>query len=146
MLIKAQDGTRVLVQPTPNRIISAGAQGPAGANGTPGANGQGSAIAHLFSWGDATPAFVANVPAGKVVFKVEIVLLTAFNTASTLTVGDSGNTSRLFSVIDIDLSSAATYQANPNFLYGSLTAVNLYITPGVGNSLGNGIVLLYVEE
>jgi hypothetical protein len=136
----------VAVQKKGIAVVAAGRQGPAGANGVPGANGQGAAIPYVFSWGDATPALIANVPAGKVVFKVEVVLLAAFNVASTVTVGDAGNTSRLFSTADIDLSSAATYQSNPNHLYGSLTAVNLYVSPGVGNSQGNGIVLLYVED
>lgn len=144
MLIVAQNDKNVIVKKNKSRVVfSAGRQGVAG---IPGANGQGASIPLTFAWGDATPALIANVPAGKVVFKVEVVLLTAFNTASTLTVGDAGNTSRLFSSADIDLSSAATYQSNPNFLYGSLTAVNLYISPGVGNSQGNGIVLLYVED
>jgi len=136
----------VAVQKKGIAVVAAGRQGPPGANGAPGANGQGAAIPYVFSWGDATPALIANIPAGKVVFKVEVVLLTAFNVASTVTVGDSGNTSRLFSTADIDLSSAATYQSNPNHLYGSLAAVNLYVSPGVGNSQGNGIVLLYVED
>jgi hypothetical protein len=118
----------------------------AGPQGPTGPSGQGTAVSLNFSWGDATPALIATIPAGKTVFKVEVILLVAFDVASTLTVGDAGNVQRLVDITDSDLTQTGGYQVNPNFLYNSLTDVNLYLTPGVGNTQGSGLILLYIQE
>jgi hypothetical protein len=103
-------------------------------------------LALRFSWGDATPEVIASIPAGKVVSKVEINLLTAFNVPSTLSVGDSSDVQRLFPIDGIDLTQAGKYQASPNYIYTSATTVNLYLSPGVGNTQGNGVVVITIED
>lgn len=118
----------------------------AGPPGPAGATGQGTALSVTFAWGDATPALIASVPAGKTVFKVEVVILTTFDTPSILTVGDSSDNSRHVGVNDTELNQVGGYQTNPNLVYVSTTDVNLYITPGVGNTQGNGLILLYIQE
>ncbi len=124
-------------------VVDAGFQGPPG---PPGSSGNGSAIVHSFAWGDATPATIVNAPAGKMVFKVEVILSTPFDAASVLTVGDSLDNARLFGADDIDLTVAGTYQTNPGFSYAGITAINVYLTLGGGVSTGNGLILIYIQE
>ena len=119
-------------------IQIAGPQGPAGTSSN--------AIQVPFSWGDATPSLVSTVLSNKTVFKVELILLVAFDTVSTLTVGDASNNQRLFASDSADLSQVGSYQSNPNYSYGTTTNVNLYLTPGVGNTQGSGLILLYIQE
>jgi hypothetical protein len=107
--------------------------------------GNGSALAASFSWGDATPAIITTVTGGKTVFKVELILKTAFDVSSNLTVGDSADNARLFNVSNLDLSQPGTYQSNPDYVYPVNTPVNIYLTLGTGNSTGNGIILIYIE-
>ena len=144
----------VIAKKTPQVVIAknkaifvsiGGAQGAQGVQGIDGVSGNGSALAVSFSWGDATPAIIVTAPAGKTVFKVELILKEAFNSPSNLTIGDSTDNARLFNVNGLDLSQAGTYQSNPNYVYTVNTPVNIYLTLGVGNSVGNGIILFYIE-
>jgi len=126
-----------------NFIILTSSQG---APGTPGLPGSGVGIPLTFSWGDATPALIGIVPAGKIVYKVEVNVLVAFDVVSTLSVGDVGDHERVFDIGSVDLSAVGSYQTNPTTTYGSLTNINLYLTPGVGNTQGSGLILLYIQE
>jgi len=128
-----------------NVILATGGQGPQGPAGRPGSAGTGSAMAHPFSWGDATPATIITVPAGKKVLKLEVVLDVAFDVAAILTIGDAANHSRLFSVDDIDTQGIGTYQTNPGYKYINQSPVNLYITLGGGTTTGSGLILIYIE-
>lgn len=142
IIVEAPNAVVVLAE-NPDFVTVLG--GTQGVQGIQGASGDGSAIAYPFSWGDATPAIITTSVIGKTVYKVELVLLTAFNAASSITVGDSGNNSRLFNVNNLDLSEIGTYQTNPNYTYLSSTDINLYITLGGGNTTGNGIILIYIQ-
>jgi len=124
-------------------VIAAGGQGP---EGIQGASGTGVQIAYAFAWGDATPANIVDVPSGKTVFRVDVVILAPFDVASVLTIGDSSNNARLFGADDIDLTTAGTYQTNPAHSYSGITAINLYLALGGGVSSGNGLILLFIQE
>jgi hypothetical protein len=123
-------------------IVQETEQGPPG---PPGSSGSGAALVQAFSWGDASPAIITTVLANKTVFKVEIIILVGFDTLSTITVGDSTNTSRLLDASSVDAQNLGTYQTNPDFKYLANTAVNIYITPGIGNTVGNGLILIYIQ-
>lgn len=134
----------VVVASNPNSIVvAAGSQGPQGIQGI---SGSGSALSYTFSWGDATPALITVCPAGKTVFKVEVVILTPFDVAPTVfSIGDTGNTTRLLTSTDIDSLSTGTYQTNPGHLYAAQTNTNVYLTPNVGTTTGNGLILIYIQ-
>jgi hypothetical protein len=124
-------------------IVETGFQGPPGA---PGSSGNGSAVIHAFAWGDATPATIIYVPAGKMVFKVEVILKTPFDGESMLTIGDILDNARLLGADDIDLTVVGTYQTNPGFTYAEITSVNVYLALGGGISTGSGLILIYIQE
>jgi len=124
-------------------IISEGSQGPPG---PPGVSGTGTAIQLDFSWGDVSPTLITTVPAGKTVFRVEVFVQTPFDVASTLTIGDAGSTDRLAIASEIDLETFGVYQTNPGYIYGVGTAVNFYLSIGVGTSVGSGLILIYIQE
>lgn len=117
-----------------------------GAPGIPGVPGAGTASTLTFSWGDATPALIGSALAGKTVYKVEINILVPFDTISTLTVGDSSNNASLFPASNIDLQTVGSYETNPSLKFVSTTDINLYLSPRVGNTQGNGLILLYIQE
>lgn len=94
------------------------------------------------SW-DVVNPFPLWFGLGRIVH-VRLVLDVPFNgSGSTLTIGDSGNNSRLMSVGQSDLSVAGTYETHPLYDYAIATTVNLYLNLGVGNSQGSGVVILY---
>lgn len=75
---------------------------------------------------------------------VRLVLDEAFNAiASTLSIGDIGNTSRLMGVMQNNLAIADTYETHPLHEYVIATQVNLYLNLGVGNTQGSGTIILY---
>jgi len=142
ILADAKDSyVTILENPSVVNVVT----GIQGLQGISGSSGNGSALAASFSWGDAMPAIIATIPAGKVVFKVELILKTAFDVSSNITIGDSADNTRLFNVNGLDLSQVGTYQSNPDYVYSASTPVNIYLTLGVGNSTGNGIILIYIE-
>ena len=103
-------------------------------------------IAHTFSWGDASPITMINVPANKTIFKVEVILKTAFNSPSNLIIGDNIDPGRLFSITNLDLSQVGSYESNPNYTYSVSTNLLLSVTLGGGVTQGNGIILIYIQE
>jgi hypothetical protein len=117
-----------------------------GIKGDKGDQGSGLAAAYAFSWGDASPALIVIAPAGKVIYKTELVLLTAFDSPSALTVGDGGDNSRLFFVDNLDLTATGTYESNTTHIYIAPTDIKLYLTIGVGTTQGNGILLVYIQD
>jgi hypothetical protein len=128
-------------KPLPITVLS-GIQGP---QGIPGASGNGSASAYSFAWGDATPANIIMAPAGKTIFKIEVIIKTPFDVVPSFSIGDSLNHARLFDDTDLDALSMGTYQTNPGYAYETETQLRLYLTPGGGTSAGNGIILIYME-
>ena len=140
LVVTSSDASRVVItNPNQSIVKIGGQQGPPGADGANGGSGE----KFAFSWGDASPATLLTLPANTLVKRVEIIILVGFDTVSSLSVGDSGNNSRLFASSNIDLSGVNTWESNPNYTYTTSTPVFLYLTPGSGNSTGNGVVFLY---
>lgn len=120
-------------------VVEVGIQGP------PGASGEVSAPIS-FGWGDATPAFLTTISAGKRVYVTELVIATAFNGAgAALTIGPLAAPSELMTASENNPADVASYEANPDKLYASTTAIYLHITPGAGASAGSGQVRLQIE-
>lgn len=120
-------------------FVEIGIQGPKGVAGI-------GLLFYAFSWGDSTPAVIIMAHAGKKAYKTEVILSEAFNADSTLTLGDSADPSRLFDAGDIDLTLPGTYQSHKIYQYTTDTPINLYLTPGAGNSAGSGLILVYLQD
>ncbi|MEY3288016.1 MAG: hypothetical protein RLZZ419_258 [Pseudomonadota bacterium] len=121
-----------------------GEKGDKGDKGDPGVNANN--ISFPFAWGDATPQKIATVSAGFTVQQISIVLLTAFDVYSILTIGDAGDESRLVSAWQLDVTEANTYEINPNIKYFVETDINLYLILGNGCSTGNGLIIVTLQE
>lgn len=95
-----------------------------------------------FNFGDATPKSLFTIAAGKTVQSVSIIILEAFNdVTATLSVGDAGDTDRLFETTDILPSVVGTYTTEPGYKYISATPLTLSISPGT-SSQGSGLVVI----
>lgn len=95
-----------------------------------------------FAWNTASPLAIFSAPAGSTIVKAVIKISTVFNGAApTLSIGDSGNNSRLMTTAQNDPKTLGSYIVEFPHEYGSLTAVNLYITPSTA-SQGAGFVLV----
>ena len=132
---KPSGGNRVVIENNKLSIRLEATQGLRGATGTP--------HQFAFSWGDVSPNLLMTLPADKVVLKVEVIITTPFNVSSTLSVG--GIPDDLFPSDNVDTTSAATYQSNPNKLYVASSEINLYLSVGGGTSAGSGFVLIYLQ-
>ena len=142
---------QVVVQPQAPVLITLGAEqgpsGPEGPEGPAGAAGDGTHhIVVNFSFGDATPALLGNVPAGKRVLQGWINIVTAFDgIGAALTVGSVAAPGDLLAA-DANLPSlVASYEFAPNVAYLVDTDVFLTIVPGSGATQGSGQVVLQIE-
>ena len=133
-------------------VVAAGSQGPQGIQGLQGVQGQqgtpasGGAAHTAFAWGDANPLTLVTTTDAAVIAKVEVLLLTAFDAAATLSIGTAADHSLYMGVTDNDTASAGEYQTNPCLEAAGGTAICLYKTL-IGNvSAGNGIILIYYQE
>jgi len=98
---------------------------------------------YSFAFGDATPANLLNIKANKLIFNVEIVILTAFDgVGATLSVGDTGDNQRLISTSLNNPNVSGTYTATPDYKYNTDTQLKLYINTGSGASVGNGLIII----
>lgn len=95
-----------------------------------------------FSYGDATPAEILTVSAGETLTEVSVAIYTTFNGVATLTVGDSGDISRLFPSPSVDLATPGVYTVFPVYTYGASTTINLYLTIDGATTQGSGAVFL----
>jgi len=95
-----------------------------------------------FSFGDATPAEIITAIAGETITEVSIAIYTAFNGTASLTIGDSGDVTRLFTATSIDLTTPCVYTVFPVYTYGASTAINLYLTIDGATTQGNGAVFI----
>lgn len=101
---------------------------------------------HTFAFGDATPSNLLIVPGGKLIYVAEIIMLTPFDgVGCSLSIGDSGNLSRLMAVDQNDPTSDATYVTTPAISYGVDTQLLLTIVQGSGATQGNGLVRLSIQ-
>lgn len=115
-------------------------QGPPGPAGLPG---PGVAIEFPFSWGDAFPSTIDNTLIGETIFKVEVIVKTPFDTSSSLSLGDTLDNESVVPAEAIDLSTVGTYQYTPGLYFPVGKQINVYLTLGVGNSTGDGLILFY---
>ena len=121
-----------------------GEKGDKGDKGDPGINANN--ITWPFAWGDATPQKIITVPAGFTVQQISIIMQTAFDVYSILTLGDADNHSRLVSAWQLDVTEANTYEINPNIKYFVETDLNFYLVLGNGCSMGNGLIIVTLQE
>jgi hypothetical protein len=103
-----------------------------------------------FSYGDATPYLLMQIPANKYIFSVEIQITTPFNGgAPALSIGDALNTdnyANLMATTDNDPTTIGSYQETNNVSYSSATDIYLAITPGSGTTAGAGIVIITYQN
>jgi hypothetical protein len=79
---------------------------------------------------------IKHAVATSFVSEVAVNVIDAFDGGADLTVGDSGNQSRLMSNTNVDLTEDGAYITNPAYVYPSNTDVNAYLSgsPTVGNA------------
>lgn len=100
-------------------------------------------LVHAFAFGDATPAALGTIPAGALVSRVSLTVLTAFDGGgAALAVGDAGNSQRFLAAARCDPAQAATYTTSPGQRLAADTAVVLAITPGAGATAGSGLLIV----
>lgn len=128
------------------QVLSVGSQGPAGPPGPPGPTGAAS-VEFNFAFGDATPATVVIVPAGKLVYGVQIHIRVPFDgVGAALVVGDAAQADRLMKANENDVSSVGGNTTAPAHAYAVDTQVLLGITPGAGATQGSGILILNIQQ
>ena len=121
-------------------------ESPRGRTGDTGNSGTGVAIQYNFAFGDATPATIATVAAGKAVYRVECCITESFDgIGATVLVGDATVNDRLLSTEHVDLTTIGQYQSNPAHEYLAQAVVQLRIIPGANASSGAGFILIYIE-
>ena len=97
-----------------------------------------------FSYSDLPTSPIGTVPAGAIIKEVCIILLTAFDATSTLSVGSTANYTELLDTTDITTRATGTYTTEPAHKYTNNTDLVLSITAG-SSTQGNGIVIVYYE-
>jgi hypothetical protein len=96
-----------------------------------------------FSWGDATPAVLAEVDAGKTVYSITLVILEPFNgDGASLSVGVAGNPELFMAASECDPKTTGVYCVTPGYRFASAGTLRLFITPGAGASAGHGVVMI----
>lgn len=126
-------------------VLDVGAQGPGGAKGQDGADGTIGTIFD-FSYGDATPAFIRTVEAGKRIYTATILIDEPFDgVGAALSVGLPGAPEAVFPAELSAPGSVGQYEVFPNIAYPSAVSLYLNITPGHGASQGSGQVVLVIE-
>lgn len=98
-----------------------------------------------FSYGDVTTQTIFQALAGQRITRVEMVFDTAFNVASSLSVGDSGNTQRLMNTGQNFPLIGGAWGSHPFHKYASNTNILLTINAGSGATQGAGSVIVYYE-
>ena len=96
-----------------------------------------------FSWGDASPALLTTVPAGKRLLSVTIIVLPAFDVSSVVAIGVIG-TPNLFAELGYVTASGEYEFVGPLAAFSVDTGIYLNITRGSGTSAGGGTILLQV--
>lgn len=121
-------------------IIGVGKQGPPGVSGV-----QPMSTAN-FAYGDATPAAIVTVPAGKRVYALRLFVEVPFDgMGASLSIGSSGNPEELMAAAENNLLEAGVYLVYPDKKYAGATPILLTITPGSGASAGSGQVQIDIE-
>ena len=101
---------------------------------------------YAFSYGDASPALIVTIPAGKIVYGVSINISVPFDgIGASLQIGDAGVADRLMTASQNEPSTVGAYSTSPSYLYGTATQLNLSITPGAGATQGSGLIILSIQ-
>ena len=98
-----------------------------------------------FSYGDVTTQTIYQALAGQRITRVEVAFDVAFNVASTLSVGDSGDTQRLMGTGQNNPLLGGDWGSHPFHLYASNTNILLTLNAGMGATQGSGSVIVYYE-
>lgn len=98
-----------------------------------------------FNYGDATPKPLFTVDADKIIEEVIIIIMEAFDAASSLEVGSAADPDELFTSSDINTLETGTYSVQPAFKYGVATALDLTITAGASTQ-GSGLVKIIYQK
>lgn len=107
--------------------------------------GSSSSIKVPFSFSDATPKFIYSIPADTLIVSAAVIISTPFNSPlSSISLGDSGNNSRLLNSSQIYQGEVGEYETKPMYKYITTTSIYLYINLGSGNTTGNGYVILEI--
>lgn len=126
-------------------VVTVGEVGPRGADGAAGPPGAG--VQASFAYGDATPTPIYTVPANKVVYSVEVVIIVPFDgIGAVITVGDAAVPDRLMAADENSLATVGSNTTAPAYNYSVDTPILLSITPGAGASQGRGIIILKVQS
>lgn len=130
---------------TVHQVVSAGVQGPRGASGQDGQDGSIGTVFD-FAFGDATPAFIRNVPAGKRIYSIGLHIHTPFDgTGAELRLGTAETPDALMTAVQNSAVTAGQYEVYPDADYPEEIGLYLYITPGDGASQGAGQALIVIE-
>lgn len=117
------------------KISEVGLRGPAG--------GDENSKSMSFSFGDATPAPIHTLPAGKAVIRCVLDIENAFNGAApAISIGTMASPEAIMPVIANLPAEAGQYETNPAVKFLVPTALTLFIDPGAGASSGSGSVYL----
>ena len=95
-----------------------------------------------FAFDTSSPLLLVAVEAGRYIEEVIVVVDTVFDGAApTVSVGDSGDNSRLVSTVPVNLKALGATPVAVYFKYVGATTINLYITPSTA-SQGEGHVIV----
>lgn len=98
-----------------------------------------------FSYGDVAERLVYRPRSGELITRVVIVLLEAFNDGDALvSVGDFDNRDRLFATGSIDVLTAATFAAYPNYEYPTDGSIHLFLEAKL-STFGRGLLYIYSD-
>jgi hypothetical protein len=95
--------------------------------------------ATTFAWNTTSPVTLQVLATGEIVCKVILDITTAFDAASSLSVGHTGSATALMDTSQSDSRTAGWYEVVAHQEYGGADAAYLHITPGA-SSQGAGRV------
>jgi hypothetical protein len=100
-----------------------------------------------FAWGDASPKLLFTITSNRIVSEVVLHVLTRFDGLGTkLQIGDATLKTRLMSELENLPGVEGSYMTHPNYSYSQNSGILLTITPGTGNTQGNGIVEIKYQD
>lgn len=98
-----------------------------------------------FAYNSSSPLTLAAVATGETVMKVILDLTTAFDQASTLSVGHTGSQTALMNTDQNDSRTAGFYEVVANQQYGGSDTVKLYVNAGLSTQ-GAGVCWLISKK
>jgi hypothetical protein len=139
--------TQVIAFSLPETTLQLSCIGQRGLQGIPGVAGAAGAISGTtFAFNEVSPIAYVTIPANKLVLECRIVIETVFDgTGAALSIGTASNPQQLLSNLQNNPFEVGGYYTTPLVSFGSDTALNLYITPGIDASQGAGRFFILVE-